>query len=448
MAPAHRGPHTALRAEAQTKANTTTAEFVLARLQWGKDDVGYSLHVSPAQYSVAPGVQLTDFLNYLGFVRSDHCGFTNARRCYTKWVEERFDLPKFVTALSAGFARLTRAQEELAGCGFNLPQPEGAAFFFGKQSSFSPNKARNLQVQLSGDGHTAMTVRSMKQTEDQNFLYRFTFLEAAREKGFVTHYRPKHPPLSDEMIGVFSYLGLKPFSDCPEFDFDGCHFRTLRYENNEDRIFDGNTEFAHRCFDAHATRFSKGVENLLASNAAVEEVNMAFLPIRKQDVRLDSAIRLRVASPKAASQASRGQKGATKLPELFDVAISFAGPERALAESLAQKIREAGYSVFYDDFYPEHLWGKNLTVFFDEIFRKKSRFCVMLVSQEYVKRKWTIHEAQSAQARALEEKGGEYILPIKVDGAELDGLLPTVGYLGIDRGIERISEVLISKLRS
>ena len=35
------------------------------------------------------------------------------------------------------------------------------------------------------------------------------------------------------------------------------------------------------------------------------------------------------------------------------------------------------------------------------------------------------HELRSAQAKALEQKGDEYILPVKVDDAELDGLPPT-----------------------
>jgi hypothetical protein len=48
------------------------------------------------------------------------------------------------------------------------------------------------------------------------------------------------------------------------------------------------------------------------------------------------------------------------MPEKFDVAIAFAGTERTLAQELAESVRSAGFAVFYDDFYPEELWGKNL----------------------------------------------------------------------------------------
>jgi hypothetical protein len=35
-------------------------------------------------------------------------------------------------------------------------------------------------------------------------------------------------------------------------------------------------------------------------------------------------------------------------------------------------VSDAGFAVFYDDFYPKHLWGKNLTTFFDEMHRKRA----------------------------------------------------------------------------
>jgi len=35
----------------------------------------------------------------------------------------------------------------------------------------------------------------MQQTEDDTFLFRFSFIETDSEKGFVTHYQPNHPPL-------------------------------------------------------------------------------------------------------------------------------------------------------------------------------------------------------------------------------------------------------------
>ncbi len=363
-------------------------------------------------------------------------------------MDEGFNVEAFATAFNAGFGHLDRAQKSLEACGFLLPQPEGWGFYNGKPSG----RCHRGPAEISGDGHTAQKVQGMKATEDERFLFRFTFIDTGQEKAFVTHYRPKHLPVSSELSGVFKYLGLRQFKDCPEFEFEPCFFRTLRFEDRGDNMWGGNVEHAHRTFDAHATQFSSGVESLLAANTVVESVGMTFLPLIKpaERMRADIATKvIRPANPAVATptrSAASARPAAPPIPGSFDVAISFAGTERESALKLAEIVRDAGYAVFYDDFFPEQLWGKNLAIFFDEIFRKKARFCVMFISKEYQQRVWTIHEARSAQARAVAEKGDEYILPIQVDEIELDGLLPTIGYVPIRIGIDKIAAILIKKL--
>jgi hypothetical protein len=443
---AARDHHTALKSEPVTGVRAGFVEIVLAKLQWGKEEKAYTLHANPTSYSTA-GLQMTDWLSYLGFRRSDRCQFTEFGRCFSREVSEGFDVQTFATACNVGYEHLQAAEQGFQACGFRLPQPEGWSFFhggFGRSTRQGP-------VEVDGDGHTAMKTDSMKQTEDERFLYRFTFIDTGTDKGFVTHYRPKHPPLSSEMQSVFQLLGLHKFHDCPEFEFDSCHFRTLRLVADDNNPFNGNVEFAHRTFDAHDRQFSSAIEHLLGANAAAESVGMTFLPLEKPAIRISADIASNVIKPAKPAVPSRPKGNlppTSGLPDGFDVAISFAGTERPLAESLAEFLRAAGYAVFYDNFYPEQLWGKNLPVFFDETFRKRARFCVMFVSKEYRDRIWTNLEARSAQARALEEKGNEYILPIRVDDTELEGLLPTVGYVPISAGIERIGEVLVKKLQA
>jgi len=138
-----------------------------------------------------------------------------------------------------------------------------------------------------------------------------------------------------------------------------------------------------------------------------------------------------------------------KLPFIYDVAISYSSAEKELADRLANHIKKAGFSVFYDGFYPEQLWGKDLASYFDQIYRKHSRFCVMFISKQYAESMWTTFERKSAQARAIEEKGNEYILPIRIDDTELEGLSPTIGFLSISQySIDYIAELLIKKLRT
>ncbi len=433
---AARDHHTALRSEVQGKANAGHLELVLAKLQSGKDDISFTLHVGSSIVTYGGNLQITDWLRSLGFQQNASCQFTNARQCFSKVVPESYDLQLFATTIGEGFVQIQKAEEGFGACGFWLPLAR----------QLSP-PAQAFRKELRGNGHTALSTKVMNASEDDKFAYKFTFVDTGQEKGFVTHYRPRHPPLSSEVQSVFRYIGLKEIPQCPEFEFESCHYRTLQLFET-DNPFQGNVDFAHQSFGAHAARFSLAVEALLAAHAAAERVGLTFLPIARALDRSRDEIVRRIGQPtNTKSRPSPTMAFDAALPSSFDVAISFAGTERDLAEKLAQLLRAAGGTVFYDNFYPEHLWGKNLTAFLDEIYRKRAKFCVIFVSEEYRTRKWTNHELRSAQAKALEQKGEEYILPVRVDATDLDGLPTNVGYVDVSLGIDKIAQLLLKKLR-
>jgi len=434
-----RDPHTAVKSEAVSKISRDAIEAAIARLQWTKDDVRYSLHVNPTGFTSA-GIQKVDFLSFLGFERCDRCTFTNFQRCFVKWVPEDFHLDRFLKAFEVAFAHLEKADSALEACGVFLPQPEGWGFYNGRPSLRRDRRPRMLH----GDGHTGLKTQDFKHSEDDTFLFSFTFIETSNEKGFVTHYRPKHPPLSSELSSVFAYFDFQQFRDCPQFDFETCFYRAVPFESGGGHVFDSNAGFAHGQFDAHAGRFSTGIQELLASNENVEAFGLSFLPIGKPRDRLAADINQMIIRPE---KPAVNAIVTNAIPSNFDVAISVAGADKTYASKLADLVRAAGYSVFYYEFFPEYLWGKNLPNTFDEIFRKRSRYCVIFVSKEYHDRVWTNHELRSAQARAVQEKGKEYILPVRLDDTELEGLLPTIGYVPIDMGIDKIGELLIKKLQ-
>ena len=130
----------------------------------------------------------------------------------------------------------------------------------------------------------------------------------------------------------------------------------------------------------------------------------------------------------------------------YDVTLSFAGEDRHYAEELANLLKSGGYSVFYDDYEKAQLWGKNLYDHFSSVYKDQARYCVMFLSKHYARKLWTKHERQSAQARAFEENR-EYILPIRLDDAEIPGILGTLGYLDLhSMSIEKIYQTLVEKL--
>lgn len=134
--------------------------------------------------------------------------------------------------------------------------------------------------------------------------------------------------------------------------------------------------------------------------------------------------------------------------QAYDIALSFAGEDRAIARQLAGMLRQADFRVFYDEYQKAELWGKDLYVHLSEVYRNKAKYCVMFISQHYSKKLWTNHERKAAQERSFRESR-EYILPLRLDDTELPGILDTTGYVDLrETRIEEVFEVLSQKLKA
>lgn len=121
----------------------------------------------------------------------------------------------------------------------------------------------------------------MKEVQDQYFKYKFTWIEDGSDKGWTTHYRPVHPPLSAEIEAALVFVGgFNHFPECPEFDFEACRWRFMPFETRGDISWGGNAEAAHSYFDAHTKEFSAGVEQLLSSHAILHAFGISFLSIK------------------------------------------------------------------------------------------------------------------------------------------------------------------------
>lgn len=112
----------------------------------------------------------------------------------------------------------------------------------------------------------------------------------------------------------------------------------------------------------------------------------------------------------------------------YEVALSFAGEDRDYVEQIAKILKKNNIRVFYDFYEKSNLWGKDLYEHLDNVYRFKSKFCILFLSANYKQKVWTDHERKSAQARAFKEND-EYILPVKLDDTEIKGIRPTLGYL-------------------
>jgi hypothetical protein len=173
---ASRDHHTALRSDVVERVNVGRVAATLVKLQSGKDEVAFTLHVSPTAFTTA-GIQTREWLQLLGFTENMGWKFTGGHQCFSREVPERYDLQRFATAFNDGFARLEKANGDFEACGFWLP--------FRRQLS---GRGLAFRQTLSGDGHMVVDGKTMKSTEDDNFRYALTFVDTGRDKGFVTHY--------------------------------------------------------------------------------------------------------------------------------------------------------------------------------------------------------------------------------------------------------------------
>jgi hypothetical protein len=100
-----------------------------------------------------------------------------------------------------------------------------------------------------------------------------------------------------------------------------------------------------------------------------------------------------------------------------DVFISHASEDKAYVRPLAQALRDAGISVWYDEMSLE--WGDNIRTKIDEGLAT-CRFGIVVLSKAFLtKKQWTDHELSGLFA--LEEPGKKVILPIwhEIEKADL-----------------------------
>jgi hypothetical protein len=165
---------------------------------------------------------------------------------------------------------------------------------------------------------------------------------------------------------------------------------------------------------------------------------------------LGITIRKPAAATPAPARTAAPARRARKEPgtvEQYDIALSFAGENRAYVEEVATGLLAARIKVFYDAFESANLWGKNLVDHLAEIYANRARYVVMFISKEYIEKAWTTHERQHAQGRALVAKE-EYILPARFDDTPVPGMTTTVAFQDLRRTTpQQLVEIIIAKLR-
>lgn len=131
----------------------------------------------------------------------------------------------------------------------------------------------------------------------------------------------------------------------------------------------------------------------------------------------------------------------------YDISISFAGENRSIAEQIARILQEYSINVFYDKFEQYDLIGKDLATHLPDIFSKRARYCVVLISKYYPQKKWPSNiELPAVRDRSFQQDG-DYILPILLDDTSIPGLPSTIGCLDLrNTSVENIAGDIARKV--
>lgn len=133
----------------------------------------------------------------------------------------------------------------------------------------------------------------------------------------------------------------------------------------------------------------------------------------------------------------------------FDVAISFAGADRAVAQEIKTVLQAAGYRVFYDAEQQHHMLGEDLAVYLQDMFLRRSRYAIVVVSSNFLRSKWTGNLEWPAMLARMQAQRGAYVLPYLMDDVSLPGLNPTIGFATLDQLRPwEFAQLVVRKLRA
>ena len=130
----------------------------------------------------------------------------------------------------------------------------------------------------------------------------------------------------------------------------------------------------------------------------------------------------------------------------YDVALSFAREDKPVAEKLASLLVGRDLRVFRDEYTGSGPWGKDVLDHLVNLYARKARYCVLLISGHYPLKTWTNSDRTSARERSFRD-ANEFILPIRLDDTEVPGLAEVAGYKDLrEHSAESIVHWLEEKL--
>ena len=138
----------------------------------------------------------------------------------------------------------------------------------------------------------------------------------------------------------------------------------------------------------------------------------------------------------------------TEFKGRYDFALSFAGADRHVAESLNAHLSEAEIAVFYDANEQHRILANSVEDYLAPIYRSEAQYVIVLLGPEYPKRIWTKFESDQFKQRF----GDNCVIPVWFSDAPVGIFDETnrVGGITFDRNVDiekQVEDIVLLLLR-
>lgn len=128
----------------------------------------------------------------------------------------------------------------------------------------------------------------------------------------------------------------------------------------------------------------------------------------------------------------------------YDVAISVAEEDKAVADQVAAALKQRGVKYYYYKEWAAKSWGEYIINLSTDAYGRHARYVLMITSAAYVRKYWSTIERQIALANPSHVN---HILQLKLDNTPVDGLSSHLGHVPWEDNPEEIAELLQMKVR-
>lgn len=131
----------------------------------------------------------------------------------------------------------------------------------------------------------------------------------------------------------------------------------------------------------------------------------------------------------------------------YDVVFSLAGEQKKLGHDIKNILNEKGLNCWIYTERESELVGVDMSIFLEDLFMNKSHNCVIIISKEYISKKWTGLERKYIISRWMNDN--EYIIPIQYDISKLPGLPDIIGYIPLNnRSANELASIILDKVKN